>query len=602
MSTGSTQYPQQVNLIADGEPVKAETPNRPLSELAARTEALREILENAQFGSAVIKFNVPVEAGAKVGMAVYLADDLIHRRGLATVALDANGLEYGVARSAFVSGMVLSKISDTRADVAAVGSIKLPGTTLAEACIGGTVHTGQLFLSGNASKAGYLTSLQPPVGVPVAIAAGPDADGNYTLDVLPCPRNVLENHVHHRISLTMAESTAADEPGWVDLSDTTLADAVFADMNIPTGAAYGYRVDQDAKLSTIWPPIPLQNVYLERNGDGVRIVGDAGEVTAVVNEDGIWWMSGCAGQVPFGQADINPGAGCVTYPDRLDLWISRLVFKTGEGMVTSLRPADDSIEITDLHGTTATGGDLKISAKLTASAVSGQKGYQAAKTVTGGQLKFGVVTEGIQSLSPFLTISGVPVDEAEGDPASGFTGGRVLIDWTDPNSNREGSLDVLQLDNVDVASPDDITSLIFRNGVAGTIRGRLRLPTLGVPEAGLVLRFKALVMAHAGGTLPDLSMTVRRIPQPTADCEKQTLPTPDDSFPDLTLSSCGTVTSNQYLQKSSEGLTVQAGDLVFASISRGSGDGYAGDLGVLDLRYSLSDLPESSSSSSSSSS
>ena len=64
-------YNRRVNLVRDGEQVKAGTPNRPLGQLAQNTDYLLSLIDAASLGATVFARSVSVEAGAAVGMPVY---------------------------------------------------------------------------------------------------------------------------------------------------------------------------------------------------------------------------------------------------------------------------------------------------------------------------------------------------------------------------------------------------------------------------------------------------------------------------------------------------------------------------------------------------
>lgn len=616
----STEYPSKIDNIQNGEAVNAGVTNRPIDQLAQRTQSLLEKVDNGLFGSANFAYDAPIENDALPGMAVYLDDTGIWRKGYATTEIDASGVETGVARSAFISGVVQNRHSSVLADIVLCGKFTISAADLLAVMVDGVITTGQIFLSGTPGKKGFLTAYQPPIGVYVGVVAGPDASNNYTFLVNPSPRKVLEDHVHIRVDLAMVHVTDYRVPGWITInagaisssSSTTLHSSsssgniiksgdpgviMFEGKNIPAGAVYGYNIEADPVLSKFWPPLPLSGVYLERNGTGMRIVGAAGQQTVIVNEDGVWFMSGCATETPFGQSAINPGSGCITFPDQITLWMTRVKYRTNGGVVTSLQAADSTIEITDLHGNEATTGALQIKAKIPIAQTDGTAGYEAVKSVAadGVTLQRGVVTEGIKSNSPYIELTGTAVDEASGDPGSGYVGGRVILNFTNPTAPWEGSPQVIALDNVYINSTLGVHALVFRKGLSTSLRAGFRIPTQDVPSSGLLLHLEALVNAYGSGTFPDLTVTFRRVPQPSAELSILTIPSPDSAFDALHLSAVGAVVANNYAYVKSSNTVVYPGDLIFFTLSRSNSDGYNADIGLLDLRWKLSQTSSSSS-------
>ena len=131
---------------------------------------------------------------------------------------------------------------------------------------------GPYFLS--SSTPGMYTKQQPPVSVFIGTL-----HGNSSAVFAPTPKDLLDAHVHYAVDLvahpagTMACPSPDREyefidvnpnlPGWLPAHDP-----VFMGL-APHGAVYGYNMALDPNLSKIWPPIPLVNAYIEKNGVGV---------------------------------------------------------------------------------------------------------------------------------------------------------------------------------------------------------------------------------------------------------------------------------------------------------------------------------------------
>jgi hypothetical protein len=205
--------------------------------------------------------------------------------------------------------------------------------------------------------------------------------------------------------------------------------------------------------------------------------------------------------------------------------------------------------------------------------------------------KRGVVLEGITcSDNSLILTGGTAVNEAEGDPVSGFMGGRIDIKLANPADPLEGGMEAISFDGVDVVDNSGVMTYTFPVGRVSSLRGVIRVPVRGVLVGGMLLSLELWALARASGTLPTLTLGVRRVPRPSADCTKLTLPGSDSALGGMDLGSCGSVTANQYLRKTSDQLAVGPGDLVYVAITRSSGDGYNGDLGLLHLGWKL-DVP-----------
>jgi hypothetical protein len=560
--------------------------NRPVDPLRRRTDALEDRVLDADLGSALFDYQAPVETDALVGYAVYLDDTLLYRKAIARTAIDITGTEVGADRSAYVAGSVYKKYGGTVADIACAGKITIAAADLAAACVDGVVHTGALYASGTPGKPGRLTPQQPPLGVLVCIAAGPDAAGNYALMLCPTSRDFLTSHVHYKASLAMVHSTDVGTAGWVTIGSTP-GNTLFANMTVPAGAAYGYNIVADTVLSKVWPPIPATAAYLERNGTGVRMDGTTSHETAIVNADGIWWMSGGVNDQPYGKADINPGSGCITYPDRIDVWFSRLKFRTSDSLVTSLVAADGTMEVVRTDGSPGSTGNLKARCKVALTDSDGTTGFEVVKTFNGLIAQRGVALEGIKAGSGRLTLSGgTPVDEVpEADP-SGYLGGRIIVDVPASAAGIEGDFDTVDLDGVDVGVDSGVQKFTFRSGIAGRIRGRMRIPVTAIGTVNVALEL--LVQAGANGTLPDLPLSYRHIVSPANETAfTTTLPSSDTALSNVPLSGFGAVLAGNCGKKTTDHAAGAAEDEILFSLSRSASDGYAGDVSIVSIKWKI---------------
>jgi hypothetical protein len=96
--------------------------------------------------------------------------------------------------------------------------------------------------------------------------------------------------------------------GWLPATHFSLQDVA------PVGAKYGYNMPQLLQLSEAWPPVnpAAAKLYIEAGGTlskGSRVLlGDDTE-RLLINEDGIWWMTDNATQVPWNFAVDGQSTG-----------------------------------------------------------------------------------------------------------------------------------------------------------------------------------------------------------------------------------------------------------------------------------------------------
>jgi hypothetical protein len=585
----STPFPTNVNIISNGEAVNATVTNRPLLDLTNRTQSNKEKIDNGLFGTALIAFDVPLDSDSKVGQAVYVGSNGAYHKALAAVATDTTS-DFQLADTSFAAGLILRKNTATSGDVVLQGVCTIASSDLNAVSLSGNLSAGQqIYLGGDNTKAGWITATRPLIHVPLASIHGPNTDGTFTVVVAPAPRPDLHNHVHYRVPLTMVNAgNTTTTQGWLNATADN-----FPGKTIPVGAVYGYNIAQDATLAPLWPPVPLHSVYLERNGKGVRTTGNSGEIICQIDSSGIWWMTNCVSDQPFGQAAINDGSGCPSYPDRLDLWLSKITSVTADPIVRSLTPADNSIILKNANGANATSGDLYIRSVLPVTQSSTYPGYVVAKEIGSSSgsayVKMGPVVEGVRSTNGALVVTGsttlTGTDPVSHDTQT-FQGGLLHIDFTPPNSNLEGGMTSLVFDNTEEGIVSNIPMHFMRVGKSATIRGMLRVPTIGVNTPSN-LTFKFVFYATANGTFPNLVVS-RRIIRPAASCVNTALPTSDTALDTLDFTSCPSTAGNYFTKSTTTTLSVNPGDLVYVVLTRSASDGYAGDIGILDVTWSLS--------------
>jgi hypothetical protein len=103
---------------------------------------------------------------------------------------------------------------------------------------------------------------------------------------------------------------------------------------------------------------------------------------------------------------------------------------------------------------------------------------------------------------------------------------------------------------------------------------QFNVPGAGMPATPKV-RLRLTCIARTAGTFPALTATYRRLPQTTS---VTAVPTTDASLP---ITTTKTVTADTYFDVLSSPVSIAAGDTVLISVSRATGDGYSGELGII---------------------
>lgn len=587
-----------IQLIRQGEPVTPGVANRPLRELHQDVRYVWEVLQAASTGSTVYARRVTVEAEAQAGMAVYFNTARKRfERGLAALDTAPGQGLLQTADSARVWGVVAAKVNATLADVLLFGYAALD----VSAATGGDTAAGTFYLSG--TTPGRLVRQQPPVSVQVL-----RADGQGNVFVVPQFVDLLDRHTHYRFELLCRPAgehappvpgerhalAAADAalPGWLP------ADHESFDGKAPPGAVFGYNLREHGDLRDAWPPLPASRAYLEWDRGRDKDVGFTGVPLgpgglAVVDRNGIWWMSDCYGDVPW-PTDYDSSTP-VSYSDSagaecprhlrmaMTLWFSKVQFATENTVVRSLHSADDRVVVRCLGGGDGAAGDLEILLDLNLTVENDAAGYRALKEFDPdtGKFKRGPVVEGIYALSDNVTLVGsesaaVEVGGTERTVYKGLAGLSVA-----PADSRELNVQLIRLDAVEEQFFEDVTYLGFPAGAQTAMRCKIHVPAdVELASPRLALRFR--ILGRAAGSLPQLAFTGRRLPRPSSGLTTPvSLPTSGDEFA-ITCTTAATLAgTNQYVEATSTPFAVAAGDVVLFTVERSDDDGYAGEVGIL---------------------
>jgi len=594
-----------IKLVRPNEPVVAGTPNRPIGQLHQNIEYLWEVISAAALGSTVYAREVTIESAVQVGMPVYFhTASQEFKRALANVS---NDLETGLlttAASSQVWGICAIKHNATLADLLLFGYDDID----ISAAVDGDVDPGTYYLS--AASPGMLTTARPPVTVPVLRAR----DGGYVF-VNPQFIDFLDTHRHYRFELTCAPAGAHSPPdpgnrhsieapngawpGWLP------ADHASFEGLAPSNAVFGYNLAAHAALRNIWPPVPVQNVYLEwdkavdpeEGYNGVPL-GPGG--LAVIDRNGIWWLSDCWGDVPWprnlttdastesASEEVNDDfpPECPRDPSMsLVLWFTKLQFAT-DSMVTSLVSLDDRLKIYCAGSTdVASTGDLEIDLELNLTMGDDNKvGYLAMKELeeATGKIHRGPVTSGLYAGSSNVTLLGQATTTWQNKTVHH---GHTKISVTESTS-RELRPQLIRLMG---ATEEHFPALYLGlpNDNLSRFVARFVVPT--DVDAGSLFAYRATVLGRSAGTLPPLTVEYNIVNRPTDG-----LDTPvdvDESYTALTFDPTGAVAANQAVEATSSTFAITPGDEVFIRVTRDPSDdldGYSGECGIMQQTGVLS--------------
>lgn len=557
-----------VRKVANGQAINADNANAGPSDLTARTDYLKNQLDSLEAGQLLVATDAVLQSAMPIGTPVYI-DLNANTARPAEVALADDAVGGLAAQSSYVFGLVLNKQTDTSGDIAMEGLITSISTgQWASVMESGTFAPGQYFLSGSAPGK---ISLSPGA---LAVYVGLALPNGWFL-ARPQPP-VYGAHSHYQFTLTGAPAgTVVDPtignpqlvntpnaaiPGWLPATTT-----YFAAGTIPAGAKFGYNLPQaDPDLRAVFPPIPVTGQF-EQGG----LFLDTDKV--LVNQFGIWWMDNTYGNAPW---PVDYAASHTA--EHIEFFFSRLLFATGNGVVTELSKDPASIldiQVLNSANAPASTGKLKLRVlSLLPNAGDTDEGALAVKSISAG----------VHTRGPVVTRvfpgAGVVITAANGDALTGFYGPMTL---SLVNSEAlQGSAENVNLNNAREDFVSDLPMVTLPTGRASSPTFAINVSTLAPATSDLVL--KPWVYASLSGNLPSLVVQYRIIPPPATN---QTIPTGWSSLVNLS----GTaVVGTQQRQLSLTAIpAVPAGSTVLVQIVRGNADGFNGNIGIARLDFAL---------------
>jgi hypothetical protein len=150
-----------------------------------------------------------------------------------------------------------------------------------------------------------------------------------------------------------------------------------------------------------------------------------------------------------------------------------------------------------------------------------------------------------------------------------------------PAESREVEVQLIRLDGVEEQFYEDVTYLGFPAASDTSVRCKLHVPaTTGFVSP--VISLKLRILGRAAGTLPALTVTARRLPKPTSG-SSLALPLTASEFAVSITTTATLGGSNRYIEVTSTAFAIADGDTLLFTVQRGSGDAYAGELGILQM-------------------
>lgn len=587
---------QNVNFIQDGERVDASVSGRPDRALSDRTQYLKDRIDAIDSGRALYAFDASVESSVLVGQAVYWnSANQRFEKALAFVGVSSNGILSNNSSSDVV-GVVYSKSSSTVADILLAGQATLD---ISQA-VSGSVTAGRYYLSG--TEPGFIVKQATGVALPVLVY-----DGTSQVYMQVQSRDLSESHQHYKVELFTTTAGVhvipsvgnrhvindADDslPGWLPADDPSFNGLA------PANAAFGYNLAAHPDLSRLWPPLPESAASLtlfsgtQALGQEVPLGADG---LAIINTNGIWWMSDCYGDVPW---DVDYTASfssepqsSLGYPEcprdltrKLVLYFSKVKYGNGSTVVTSIRADSTSspIRVTNLDGNPATSGDIKLSFDSDYQITSTtQQGSLVLKTVDSTNFTQGRVIEGLKASNGSVILTGT---HSRADGSDTIYQGIVSVEANIDGVSRYILPQITRLIDVKERYENEIMYLGMSPGIQSSVRYKFKLPSGDAFPSNPKLKLRLWL---TGDTLtsnfPTLTVQYRRIPRVTS---ATAIPTSDTSLSFTTGMNLGV---DQYIEKDSAQFTVAESDVVLFTVTRSASDGYLGEIGILDAVAVLS--------------
>lgn len=593
----SSSWTNKIEHVKDGEAVEAKVDSRPTRALENQSRYLKDRIDGIENKEALVAYDCPVESEVTVGMAVYW-NSIVSRfdRALAGYEFDQETRTLETSPMCDVIGVALYKHSEEVADILLIGKGNIDIDSVIDG--GGPVVPGRYYLSGKTK--GKLS--KKPAIADVAVL---HADGNGVVYVQPQLRDGPYNHVHYEFNLYLSACGDSPTPSVdgkhtiinvdSDLTGWLPADDVSFNGLAPTGAAFGYNLKTHTGLYSVFPPMPAESASItlfksESDGNGVELpLGPLGLV--VIDINGIWWMSDCYNDVPWAYHQLgsnssnSSSSSSESGPEcprdvtrRMLLRFSKTAYGVDKTVVTSLDPVENSgITIIGCYDNKPTNtGALKIGVNLELAIDNDAAlGSLVLKSINNGKFQRGRIVEGVVAADNSVTILST-FNRVDGDDT--IHQGIVTISANVEPSERIIQPQVVRLSDTKERYYNDIMYLAFPPNQASSVRLKVLLPHSDSFPADPKLKLRLRVLGRTSGTMPELSASYRVLSKSSGSPEP--LPVTDTS---LVIDTGSSISADHYIDIDSEDILGAEGqDVVFFSIVRTAGDGYAGEVGLIE--------------------
>jgi len=601
-------YNSPVRHVRPGESVTAGVTSRSTRALEQRSSYLKDRLDAIQQGRALVDADVTLSSDVLVGTPVYWnAVNLRYEPALAstTVAAD-NSLEFST--SSFCVGICTDKSTSTSGAVTLFGLATVPSLSNA------TTDTtpGLYYVSG--INAGKLTRTRPQVAIPACYVLGAkDAcDTNVTVLVLPQFGSFFDDHIHYRFVLDpVAAGDLTDDgttytitnpdvnlPGWLPANHESF------DGKAPVGAYFGYNLNYDTKLAGVWPPIPLRGATLvwdKADAFMGRIVSTSGSNRqAIIDNNGIWWMSSCIESAPFAgsansasssasSASSSSSQACPANEDmHLTLWFTHMLFVTNQTVVRSLLSRSPLLTVTDCNNQLATAGDLELDFNLELLVQDTDLvGGEVMKIInTDGNIERGWVVEGIIAANEQVEISSTQQRYLDpDDPSTDVVHqGIIELSFVPDLAERDIAPQIVYLNDALERDYDDITYLAFPSGRDCEVRMRINVPPAGLPVNPVML-IRSQIFGLANGPFSNMTAAYRIIER--ANVANQPVAGSNTALnfaPTMSTATTG-LNALQVKEIETEEFAIAAGDTVFITFTRAAAatPSYSSEIGFMRI-------------------
>ena len=197
-------------------------------------------------------------------------------------------------------------------------------------------------------------------------------------------------------------------------SGHSVGDRATADIYCVPGSKYRYNIEFDNDLNLHFPPVPARSGCLMLNGVELESYENYGDKAVIsIGDDSIYWRDDSEGRQPWPVPAMSQTDSVDPEDEYRELFHFVSEFHSETGPVTSLRPAEGSPITVHRCGTDedARVGDLELDVDLAMGmSDQGVPGYKVPKAFRGGRMLLGPVVERIVA-GPGISISqaaGVP--------------------------------------------------------------------------------------------------------------------------------------------------------------------------------------------------